>query len=528
MLSRHSIRLSLLVLVAGLLLPVAAAPPAAADGAGATIGMPFTGWWDRYGIAHPSYHAGGSTSVDWAVDIYQGAGTHVRPRMSGPGLALKVSSVRPTCGSAGHTVTIDVHTNGQYVGVVRYGHLAGVTVSAEQWIAPDTVIGQLSQYGYQAGCWEVTSAGGVHTHVTSYNLRGYSCYHDVGSGAYLGEGHAIGIVGGNYAAGRQLPCTGTAGNTPFGSFDAVSSPEAGRVRVRGWAIDDDARTSPVTIHAHLGGHAGEPGVEGHDLGAAAGHRPDVGGGHPGAGDYHGFDATVTTAKVGTFPVCVYALDIGGSDHRLLGCPTVTVEDPDPIGRLDAVEGLEGRFRVVGWAADRNAGSAPRNLHVYIGGPAGSPRVEVYDISTNRARDDVHAAHPWAGPTAGFNRILITERRGRQEVCVYAINAGPGTNRLLGCQTVLIKLGIIEVESRPAVRGTPRVGRVLRADPGTYSVPAVALAFQWFAGSTAIRGADEDELLLRRRHRGVRISVRVTASRHGFTSTTARSPKVRVR
>lgn len=528
MLNRLLVRLSALVLGAVLLVPVAVAPPAAADGAGATIGMPFTGWWDRYGVAHPSYHAGNNTAVDWAVDIYQGAGTQVRPRMSGPGLALKVSSVRATCGSAGQTVTIDVHTSGQYVGVVRYGHLSGVTVAAEQWISPDTVIGQLAQYPYQSGCWEVSSAGGVHTHVTGYNLRGYSCYHDVGSGAYLAEGHAIGIVGGNYAVARQSPCSGTAGNPPIGGFDAVSSPEAGRVNVRGWAIDDDARTAAVTIHAYVGGQAGDPGVEGYDLGGAGTYRPDVGVAHPGAGDYHGFDTTVTTAKIGSVPVCIYAIDIGGVDNRLLGCAPVNVEDPNPIGALDAAEGLEGRFRVVGWAADRNGGSTPRNLHVYLGGPAGTPGAQVYDITTNRARDDIAAAHPWAGPMAGFNRILITAKRGRHEVCVYAINVGPGANRLLSCQSVLIRLGEIEVEQRPAVRGRPVVGRVVRADPGTYSVPNVTYSYQWYAGRTVISRATGPELLLRRRYRGVRVSVRVTATRQGFTSATARSPRVMVR
>ncbi len=94
---------------------------------------------------------------------------------------------------------------------------------------------------------------------------------------------ALGVIGGGHASGdnQTCPAGAEAGGpveppgsvAPFGNYDAAESPEAGRVRVAGWAIDNDARTSPVGIHVYIGGQAGTAGAEGHDLGVADGSRP---------------------------------------------------------------------------------------------------------------------------------------------------------------------------------------------------------------------------------------------------------------
>src|SRR5690606_23942888 len=137
----------------------------------------------------------------------QAAGTAVRPRFSGPGLALKVASVLPTCHSTGQTVTIDVHTNGEWVGTARYGHLTSVQVAANQWISQDTVLGYLHQWPRDTTCYNVSGPSGVHTHVTGYNRTQYSCYVNVGSGTYLGAGATIGYVGGALANGARQTCS---------------------------------------------------------------------------------------------------------------------------------------------------------------------------------------------------------------------------------------------------------------------------------------------------------------------------------
>ncbi len=296
------------------------------------MGMPFSGYWDRFGIAHPSYHGpSGNSYADWATDVYAAAGTAVRPRFSGPSLALKVASVSTTCGSAGKTVVIDVHTNGVFVGTARYGHLSSVPVAAGQWISQDTIIGSLAQYGYQAGCWEVRTSEGVHTHVTGYNLRGYSCYVDVGSRSFQSAGVTIGAVGGTLGAGVRSQCSSDPTpppppppppENPFGYLDVVSSPSPGVLRVRGWAADPSAKTTPLSIHIYAGSTNLTTSI------TANKSRPDVGAAHPGYGDNHGFDDTFGVSVRGAQTICAYAINVGsGNTNTQLGCKPVTIASP---------------------------------------------------------------------------------------------------------------------------------------------------------------------------------------------------------
>ncbi len=238
-------------------------------------------------------------------------------------------------------------------------------------------------------------------------------------------------------------------NNPDGSYDAASSPEAGAIRIGGWAFDPNAETSPVTIHAYVGAPAGSSGAEGHDLGPAAGHRPDVGRTYPGVGDYHGFDFTFATDKVGSVPVCVYAINIGAGGNTALGCKTVTVANPNPDGSYDAASSPEaGAVRVGGWAFDPNAETSPVTIHAYVGGPAGSSGAEGHDLGPAAGhRPDVGRTYPGVGDYHGFDFTFATDKVGSVPVCVYAINVGLGHNQPLGCRT-------ISVEARPPQRSSP--------------------------------------------------------------------------
>ena len=126
-------------------------------------------------------------------------------------------------------------------------------------------------------------------------------------------------------------------------------------------------------------------------------------------------------------------------------------DPDdkggyfPQGCLDSVSGGVGTVTVRGWIFDRDALSKACEVHVYIGGPAGSSNAEGYAKIANKSRSDVNKAYPGVGDYHGFDETITTKKRGTQEVYVYAINiAGtPGDNVLLGSKTVTI-----ESESTP--------------------------------------------------------------------------------
>jgi surface antigen len=79
-------------------------------------------------------------------------------------------------------------------------------------------------------------------------------------------------------------------------------------------------------------------------------------------------------------------------------------------------------------------------------------------------------------------------------------------------------------TRPRVTGTARVGQVLRATPGSWSVGGTAIRYQWLADGSAVRGATGRTFTPGRAQQGRRVSVRVTASRLGYPSTSAPSAR----
>ena len=111
---------------------------------------------------------------------------------------------------------------------------------------------------------------------------------------------------------------------------------------------------------------------------------------------------------------------------------------NPEGCIDYVEGREGSVWVRGWTFDRDNTGTQLDVHVYIGGAAGSG-AEGHVIKANKERTDVNG-HYGVGSYHGFDDLIKTNRTGIQEVYIYAINVGGGGNVCLGHQTVnIIKL-----------------------------------------------------------------------------------------
>jgi GH25 family lysozyme M1 (1,4-beta-N-acetylmuramidase) len=115
----------------------------------------------------------------------------------------------------------------------------------------------------------------------------------------------------------------------------------------------------------------------------------------------------------------------GSD----GLARMTVEGAsNPHGSLDLAAGGRGTITVGGWALDPDA-AASLNVHVYVDGVA--QRAAYADGD----RPDVGAAYPGAGAAHGFTTEVPNISGGAHQVCVWAINIGPGTNAVIGCSTV---------------------------------------------------------------------------------------------
>ena len=150
----------------------------------AVIRSPFdvTGQYGMWG-GLPSAHW---APRDWSVDLYA-YNEEVYPDVVGltGDVVLKYDAMGANCTSTGANggswVRVDVYVDGIYVGDVQYGHLdtAGVTFpSPGTVIGSDFMLGKTKSWGDLAGCYEVTTQAGVHTHFTATK----SCYANVVSG----------------------------------------------------------------------------------------------------------------------------------------------------------------------------------------------------------------------------------------------------------------------------------------------------------------------------------------------------------
>jgi len=117
---------------------------------------------------------------------------------------------------------------------------------------------------------------------------------------------------------------------------------------------------------------------------------------------------------------------------------------NPVGHFDKVGSPgAGRVRVAGWAFDPNAKTRPLSIHAYVGGKAGTKGAKGYTLGrASKRRGDVGKAFKRLGIGAqhGFDVVFKTGEGGKQAVCVYAINVGPGSSSLLGCRTTTIRKG----------------------------------------------------------------------------------------
>ena len=118
---------------------------------------------------------------------------------------------------------------------------------------------------------------------------------------------------------------------------------------------------------------------------------------------------------------------------------------DPIGAFDFVSRLgpsqygacyngtcqpaRSVWHLAGWAADPDASGQSLHVHVYLDG------MQISDSQTGYPRPDVAAVYPWAGDNAGWDLIVPIADDAAHTLCVYAINAGAGTqNTTVGCRS----------------------------------------------------------------------------------------------
>ena len=130
----------------------------------------------------------------------------------------------------------------------------------------------------------------------------------------------------------------------------------------------------------------------------------------------------------------------------------TSSGDNPKGSFDLVSSpAPGQVQISGWAFDPDAPKEPVAIAAYLGGKAGEGDASAYELGpiATQERSDLLALFPRAGAAHGFDASFPVVGSGRQRLCVYALNIGPGADKLLGCRTVGVPVPISVLRTRSA-------------------------------------------------------------------------------
>ncbi len=119
-------------------------------------------------------------------------------------------------------------------------------------------------------------------------------------------------------------------------------------------------------------------------------------------------------------------------------------DDNPRGSFDAVSSpAPGQVQIAGWAFDPSAPHKQVSIRAYLGGEARESGATGYELGpiAGLERTDLAALYPRAGPGHGFEASFPVVGSGRQRLCVYALDIGPGADKLLGCRNVGVPVPI---------------------------------------------------------------------------------------
>ncbi|WP_244929610.1 DUF3152 domain-containing protein [Nocardioides sp. W7] len=135
--------------------------------------------------------------------------------------------------------------------------------------------------------------------------------------------------------------------------------------------------------------------------------------------------------------------------------------------------------------------------------------------------------PIGGATERRYRIALDDLGARLAVTVTATD-GSGAGSATSDETAPVRRAVLRNRQRPAVTGTLRYGRTVRADPGRWSTRPTRVRYQWLRDGRPIQGETgrRHEISPRDVGRSLRVRVAVRAPGHGWASRTSR-PRGRV-
>ena len=126
-----------------------------------------------------------------------------------------------------------------------------------------------------------------------------------------------------------------------------------------------------------------------------------------------------------------------------------------------------------------------------------------------------------GATATTYPLTAADAGAAISVRVTGAETGYTTASATSAPTSAVATGVL-VPGTPSITGSPVVGQQLTAAPGTWGPGTVTFTYQWVQGSTDIVGATDSTYTVAQADAAKSISVRVTGSEAGYTSTSATS------
>ena len=123
----------------------------------------------------------------------------------------------------------------------------------------------------------------------------------------------------------------------------------------------------------------------------------------------------------------------------------------------------------------------------------------------------------SGATRSTYALTAADLGKTMTVKVTGSKATYATTAKTSAATAAVVAGTLTAAT-PTISGTKAVGYTLTAVPGTWGPAPVTLAYQWFRSGAAISGATASTYKLTATDRTTTITVRVTGTRSGYTST----------
>ncbi|TQL57164.1 hypothetical protein FB461_2284 [Rarobacter faecitabidus] len=116
---------------------------------------------------------------------------------------------------------------------------------------------------------------------------------------------------------------------------------------------------------------------------------------------------------------------------------------------------------------------------------------------------------------------------RLSVRVTGTLAGATTVSVTSAATSPVAKGKL-VGKKPKVTGKAKVGKKLKATVKAWGPGKVTLSYRWYANGKRIKGATKKTLVVKKKWRGKKVTVRVTGKKPGYTTATAKSTAKKIR